>query len=94
MTGVEAGAACGKHERVGGRQVDLLDGRERTTGQALDHRARLADGTDVAGGGDHGHVPSSGGLERAVQLIDLGRGVTVFSARLAGGADRDHASLC
>src|SRR6202042_1312791 len=64
--GVEAGAAGGENERVGGRQVRFLDGREGTTGQALDHLARLADGADVAGGGNHGYVPGGGSLEGAV----------------------------
>jgi len=93
VAGGEGGAAGGEDERVGGGQVGFLDGREGATGQAFDHRARLADGADVARGGDHGHVPGCRGLECAVQAIDLGRGVAVLAACLAGGADRDHASL-
>ena len=79
-------------EWVGGRQVDLFDRREGPAGQALDHRARLADGADVARGGDHGDVPGGGVLERRVEAIDLGGGVAVLSACLSGGADRDHAA--
>jgi hypothetical protein len=72
MVGGQVGTARREHERVGGRQVDLLERGEIAPCQALDHLARLADGANVTRSGDDCYVAGDGDLQGRVESGHLG----------------------
>ena len=86
MVDREAGAARREHERVRGRQVDLLERGEIASGQALDHVARFAHGANVTRCRDDRHVTPGGDLQSRVDSGHFGRSVAVLAPGLARGA--------
>ena len=72
---VEGRAPGAEDERVGSDQDDFLSRSEAaadTTGEGVDEGARLPRRAGVARGRDDGHVVVGVGLERGVQLGELG----------------------
>ena len=95
MARVEGRAPGAEDERVGGDEADFLSRGEaaHAAAEGVDEGARLPRRAGVARGRDDGHVVVGIGLERGVQLGELGVVDAVLPADLAGRAEGDDAAL-
>src|SRR6185437_6863344 len=88
---VEGRAPGAEDERVGGDEADFLSRGEaaHAAAEGVDEGARLPRRADVTRGRDDGHVVVGIGLERGVQLGELGVVDAMLAADLARRAEGD-----
>jgi hypothetical protein len=93
---LERRAPDAEYERIGGDEYDFLFRDEAAgdaAGETLDECAGLSRRSGIPCGRDDGYVVVGIGLERGVQLSELGAVDAVLPADLAGRAERDDAAL-
>jgi hypothetical protein len=97
VASVEGRTSDAEDQRVGGDKSYFLPRGEAAadagSGDGVDEGARFPRRPGVACGGDDGDVVAGIGLERGVQLGELGVADAVLSADLPGWAERDDAAL-